>query len=131
VRRLPVAAKEQDPRQRLGRDGEALAERELRGRGLEVVERRYRSRCGEIDLVALDGEQVVFVEVKARRGRGFGLPAEAVGRHKRRRIGRVALAFLQRRGWLERRCRFDVVEVFVRGGAGSADVRHIVDAFRL
>ena len=97
---------------------------------MRVLERRYRRRFGEIDLIAEEGDRVVFVEVKARRGLGFGRPAEAVTPLKRRRLARVALAYLQRMGWLERTCRFDVVEVLVDHGE-KPTVRHIVDAFRL
>ena len=84
----------------------------------------------EIDLVALDGNQVVFVEVKTLRNPGRGDPANAVGERKRRRMARAALRFLAERGWHDRVCRFDVVAV-----QGSREdgfrVRHIPDAFRL
>jgi putative endonuclease len=118
-----------DPRQRLGRLGEDAAAAELERAGITILERRSRTRAGELDLVALDGELVVFVEVKARRGTGFGSPAEAVGTVKRRRMARVALEWLARRRWLTRRCRFDVVEVFADGDRVQR-VRHHRDAFR-
>jgi putative endonuclease len=117
-----------DPRRALGDAGEAAAERWLRDAGFEIVARGFRARCGEIDVVALDGSIVAFVEVKTRRHSAFGHPAEAVTATKRRRIARVASLFLARSGWLERSCRFDVVEV-VPVGAGFR-VRHIPDAFR-
>lgn len=117
-----------DPRPRLGLEGEAAAERWLRRAGWRVVARRFRTRSGEIDLVAIDGEVVVFVEVKTRLADGYGRPAEAVTRLKQARIVRVAKVFLARSGWLERRCRFDVVEV--GPGARGLAVRHIEDAFR-
>lgn len=118
-----------DPRQALGRRGERLAARFLERAGLHVIERRFRLRCGEIDLIALDREWVVFIEVKTRRGRGFGAPAESVTPLKQRKLARTALAFLAGRGWLERPCRFDVVEVIARGKI--PEIRHIQDAFRL
>lgn len=117
-------------RQQLGRLGEAAAEETLRGLGWTVLARRHRRRMGEIDLVAEDGELLVFVEVKTRCGSGYGEPAAAVTRLKRRRLARVAQDFLWRRGWLERPCRFDVVEVFA-SGSKIERVHHIVDAFRL
>ena len=121
-----------DPRQALGRRGESLAEAYLREAGFQLLERRFRLRCGEIDLVALDGDQVVFVEVKTRRGRGFGHPAESVTRTKRRRMARTALAFLSGRGWHERPCRFDVVEVLeLRDSPGEPRIHHLRDAFRI
>jgi putative endonuclease len=126
---LVLAEPEQDSRQRLGRLGEDAAAAELARVGITILERRARTRAGELDLVALDGELVVFVEVKARRGTGFGTPAEAVGAVKRRRLARVALEWLARRRWLSRRCRFDVVEVFADGDTVRL-VRHHRDAFR-
>jgi len=119
-----------DPRQSLGRRGELAAEHALREVGLRILERRFRVRIGEIDLIAEKGELLVFVEVKTRRGAGYGLPAQAVTAAKRRRMANVAAVYLQRRGWFERPCRFDVVQVF----AGLDDVMtvdHIEDAFRL
>ena len=118
-----------DPRQTLGRRGEQLAARFLERAGLRVIERRFRLRCGEIDLIAVDRELVVFIEVKTRRGSGFGAPAESVTPFKQRKMARTALAFLVRRGWQERPCRFDVVEVVERGKI--QEIRHIPDAFRL
>lgn len=117
-------------RQRLASAGEAAAEQALLRQGMRVLERRYRRRFGEIDLIAEQGKRLVFVEVKTRRGAGYGRPAEAVTPRKRQRIALVALAYLQQRGWLERPCRFDVVEVLV-GSDDGRRVRHIPDAFRL
>lgn len=119
-----------NPKQRLGAAGESLAERALGRAGLRVLERRFRTREGEVDIVALDGEVVVFVEVKTRSGEPIAPPAESVTAGKRRKLARAALAWLARRGWLERRCRFDVVEVISRG-PNRAEVRHLRDAFRL
>jgi len=110
-----------DPRQRFGRYGEEVAAEHLRRKGFEILARNVRTALGEIDLVALDGEVVVFVEVKARRGAG-GL--EAVDARKQRRLSRLALAFLARAGWLGRAARFDVIAV-ERGGACT----HVPNAF--
>ena len=117
-----------DPRRALGAAGEAAAEDWLRDRGYAIVARGFRTRLGEIDIVARQGRLVVFVEVKTRRGEGFGRPSEAVTPAKQRRLARVAQMFLVRSGWSEAPCRFDVVEV-EPAGAGLA-VRHIADAFR-
>jgi putative endonuclease len=98
--------------------------------GLRVLERRYRCRVGEIDIVAEQGELLVFVEVKARGGVGYGVPAAAVNSRKRRRLARVALDYMTRHDADRRPSRFDVVEVLVSGGRVTS-VRHIEDAFRL
>lgn len=117
-----------DPRRALGAMGEAAAERWLRRAGYTIVARGFRIRLGEIDIVARQGGLVVFVEVKTRRGEGFGRPSEAVTPAKQRRLAHVAQVFLGRSGWSDLPCRFDVVEV-LPGDRGLA-VRHIADAFR-
>jgi putative endonuclease len=119
-----------DPRQELGRLGEQAAAALLCEAGYRVLERRYRKRTGELDLVVERGELVVFVEVKARRDVECGDPAEAVTAVKRRRMARTALAFLAGRDWAHRPCRFDVIEVLAAGGEVSR-IRHIEDAFRI
>ncbi|MBI4385821.1 MAG: YraN family protein [Elusimicrobia bacterium] len=109
---------------KLGKSGEALAERYLLGLGYRLLHRSYRTRLGEIDLVMKDGETVVFVEVKTRSAvGGFGKPEEAVDARKRLRISRAAASFLQRAGLQDALVRFDVVTVL------GAEIRHIPDAF--
>jgi len=127
---IAIAEPRQDYRQRLGRMGEEAAERRLASDGYRIVERRYRKRIGEIDLIAVRGSLVVFVEVKTRRDDRAGTPGESVTATKQRRIGRVALIFLSERGWLDRPSRFDVIEVYATQ-EGVRRVRHIPDAFRL
>jgi putative endonuclease len=127
---LILCERRADPRQALGRLGEAAAEAALRRAGLRILERRCRLPAGEIDLIAEERGILVFVEVKTRRGTGHGRPAEAVTLRKRHRMARVALSYLSRRKWLERRCRFDVVEVFATGSAVRR-IHHIRDAFRV
>jgi len=96
---------------RVGLEGENAAAAYLTSLGYRVIERNVRFRAGEIDLVAEDGGVLVFVEVKTRRGRGFGAPAEAVTAEKRRRLVRLASLYLARRGGPVPPCRFDVVSV--------------------
>jgi putative endonuclease len=100
-----------DPRQRLGKSGEDLACAELERRGYAILARRYRTRYGEIDIVARDAGVIVFAEVKARVTDRFGRPAEAVTRQKQRRIARMAVDFLARHRLQDGPCRFDVVTV--------------------
>jgi len=113
--------RDEDPRHGFGRFGEDAAAEYLRRRGFEILARNVRTAFGEIDLVALDGGVVVFVEVKARRGAGA---LEAVDARKRLRLSRLALAFLARAGWMDRAARFDVVAVEA-GGACT----HVANAF--
>jgi putative endonuclease len=95
----------------LGKYGEDLACRELERRGYAILERRYRRRGGEIDIVARDGGTLVFVEVKAREDVAFGDGADAVTRVKRHRIVTTATDYLARHGGFEQPCRFDVVAI--------------------
>jgi putative endonuclease len=106
----------------LGPRAEAEAAAYLERKGYAILERNYRLPFGEIDIVAREGGTVVFVEVKARSGAGFGGPEAAVDSRKRRKLLRAAAAWLQSRRW-EGPARFDVVAF-----EGSA-VRHIPDAF--
>ena len=116
-----------EARQLLGRDGEDLACRELQQRGYAILERRYRSRVGEIDIVARQGEVTVFVEVKARGGGEFGGGAAAVTPAKQRTITRVALDYIARRRLFDRPCRFDVVVIDTSSGTPAVEV--IANAF--
>jgi len=95
-----------------------------------VLARRFRTRHGEIDLVVETDEILVFVEVKARSGVGYGRPAEAVDRTKRARMASAAEAYLQRATAFDRTCRFDVVEVRVDRRTGRLLVEHLADVFR-
>ena len=90
----PQAGMSDDARQILGKLGEDLACAELERRGYAILERRYRTRFGEIDIVARDGETTVFVEVKTRVGEQFGGGAEAVTAWKQRRITQMAVDYL-------------------------------------
>ena len=98
-------------RQALGRSGEDLAFEEIERRGYAVLERRYRTRHGEIDIVARDGDTIVFIEVKARTTAERGAAAEAVTVQKQRRLVTMATDYLSRHKLHGRRCRFDVVAI--------------------
>lgn len=113
-----------------GRAGELLAARYLAGRGFRILERGYRTRAGEIDLVTEESGVLVFVEVKSRTSFACGRPSEAVGPHKQRRLLRAASQYLQEHRASDRPCRFDVVEV-LWDPAGGSKVHHIRDAFQL
>ena len=108
-----------------GLAGESSAEAWLaEHRGMKPLERRLRTKAGEVDLVMLDGETVVFVEVKTRLKAGPGQGMLAVNAAKQKRILRAATLYLIRNRWLNRPVRFDVVEV--RPGS----VNHIPNAFQ-
>ena len=117
-----------DNRRALGAAGESSAARFLERCGYRVVEANVRCRLGEIDLVAIDAGVIVFVEVKGNRGGRYGAPEEMVTPFKQRRLTRLAAWYLQRRFWLGRPARFDVVAVDW-DAAGTACVRHFRNAF--
>src|SRR5258706_11574267 len=94
-------------RQALGKLGEDLAVAELERRGYAILARRYRTRHGEIDIVARDGETIVFVEVKAKETAEFGTAAEAVTVRKQRRVISMAVDYLARHHLTRKPCRFD------------------------
>ena len=109
--------------------GEDLACAELRRRGYAILARRYRTRHGEIDVIAREGGDVVFVEVKARRDEAFGGGGAAVTAWKQQRIVRMATDYLARHGLLDAPCRFDVVTVQFATGRPRIEIfTHAFDA---
>lgn len=110
---------------RRGDAGERMAARALQKKGYRILERNFTAGRHEIDLIAKDGDTVVFVEVKTRSEGGFGLPCEAVTVQKQRFLRLAALSYLKQNNLLERAARFDVVEVY----RDSGQIRHIENAF--
>lgn len=115
----------------IGQAAEDLACRYLQGQGLHLIERNYRCKRGEIDLVMRDTSSVVFVEVRYRRNRRFGSGAESVDRHKQAKLTATALHYLQsNKAAAKSPARFDVVSVSVQGKSGdTAAIEWIKNAF--
>ena len=112
----------------LGSRGERIAAAYLTEVGLRVLDRNWRCRDGELDIVAREGDALVFCEVKTRRAVGFGHPVEAVGRVKQRRLRTLAQRWLATHDEHAPDLRFDVVGVLVQP-AGPALVTHLRGAF--
>ena len=110
----------------IGTRFESRAAAYLESKGFRILNRNFRCRTGEIDLIAEDGEYLVFIEVKYRTGDSFGQGLEHVGRRKQEVIGRVAQYFLTANRISDRLCRFDVVSI---DGAGT--ILHFENAFEL
>lgn len=110
-------------RMRLGQLGEGLAAEHISKQGMLILGRNWRCRWGEIDIVALDGEQLVIVEVKTRRSTRHGPPFESVTPQKMARLGRLGAAWLADRGGRVSRIRVDVVGVSIRQD-GAAVLEH-------
>ena len=113
----------------LGQRGEDVAARFLRKLGYISVARGHRDRIGEIDLVAVEGRTVVFIEVKTRTSQDAGHPAEAVDDDKQRRLTRLALAYLKRHDLLECSARFDVVAITWPDARSRPKIEHFKNAF--
>ncbi len=118
-------------RQGLGRWGEDRAAEFLKAKGYRILERNYKNKIGEIDIIASDGKILLFVEVKTRRSLAYGQPYESVTRHKQIKIARVAFAYLKHRlGKVDVNARFDVISI-IREESGQARIEHIPHAFDL
>ena len=115
-------------RKLLGREGEDRAAKFLAKRGYRILERNYRTRSGEIDLIALDRGVVVFVEVKTRTSNAFGAPELAVTPQKQRRMLKAALGYMKYKKLHQVPCRFDVVAI---SGAAGPEVELIQNAFEM
>ncbi len=113
----------------LGNKGERRAAKFLRGRGYRILARQCAGRLGEIDLIALNGETIVFVEVKTRRSDVAGHPVEAITQAKQKKLTALALAYLKRHGLLEHRARFDVVTIIWPEGSRRPEIEHYENAF--
>ena len=111
-----MSATRGDQRLDLGRRGEALAARRLEAEGYRIVARNYRCRAGEIDLVALDGEQIVFVEVRTRHGDSWGTPEESVTRMKQAHLLAAAETYLAEHEAWDADWRIDVVAIDIAPG---------------
>ena len=98
----------------LGAKGERLVEAYLKKQGCKILKRNYRTPFGEADIIAEDGDEIVFVEVKTRETLAYGSPAEAVGKEKQRRYRKIAEFYWIRTGE-EPNARFDVAEVYPDG----------------
>lgn len=115
-------------RRLFGNRGERLATKFLRDKGFKILALQDRSLLGEIDIIAQDGESIVFVEVKTRKSIAAGHPVEAITPHKQRQMTRAALAWLKRHKLLEHRARFDVVAI-IWGDNKVPVIEHYTNAF--
>jgi putative endonuclease len=127
---LPGKEPEAAPGCNLGRHGESLVASYLQGLGYTIIDRNYRKRFGEIDLIGEEKDTLVFIEVKTRTSLRFGSPLEAVDQRKQRRMSRAALDYILKHKLDDRAARFDVVAVLMRPGE-KPRIEHIRNAFDL
>ena len=117
------------PTQQYGKESETLAVRYLEKQGYRIIERNYRTRYGEIDIIAKDGDTLVFVEVKARSTGKFGDPKWAITWKKKKKISMVALYWLKRTRQVGKKARFDVVSI--RSDAEDSGIELVKNAFEV
>jgi putative endonuclease len=120
---------ERFPKKSLGQRGEDEAAKYLKRNGYQILERGLDLRLGELDLVAVDGRTVVFVEVKTRRNTDAGHPADAIDDFKEKRMTQAALAYLKAHGLLQHAARFDVVAITWPGSESQPKIEHTKNAF--
>jgi putative endonuclease len=125
-----VKIEEKNGNRSVGERGEAIAEAYLRGQGFTVLEKNYRGKTGEIDIVAREGDTIVFVEVKARRNLAYGPPQLAVTAFKQRQISRTALTWLAHHKKSNSNARFDVIAILAPDHE-VPQIEHIRNAFEL
>jgi putative endonuclease len=111
---------------KLGDAAETLACRFLEKNGLTLVERNYRCKTGELDLIMQAGNELIFIEVRMRSNPNFGSAAESVDCHKQQRLIRAAQHYLQHRGQHDRPCRFDIIAI-----DGNREIQWLKNAFGL
>lgn len=104
-----------DATKKLGNAGENLAANFLENHGYKILEKNFRIRAAEIDIIAEKDNTIIFVEVKTRSNIRHGLPAEAVNLHKQKKIIEAASVFLQDEKYFDCACRFDVIEILSAG----------------
>lgn len=115
--------------EKLGLRGEKAAAKYLKKKGYRILAHSHRQRLGEIDLIALDGECLVFVEVKTWRSDKNGDPSLAVDRRKQEKITRAALIYLKKNNLLENAARFDVISIVWPDESSAPSIRHFESAF--
>jgi putative endonuclease len=118
----------QTQEQQFGTDSESVAVNYLKKHGYKIVNRNYRTKIGEIDIIAKDGDTIVFIEVKARKTKGYN-PKEAVTKSKKRKISMVALYYLKSTRQSNARARFDVVSIGSKNNAIAVEI--VKNAFEL
>lgn len=116
-------------KKKLGKVGEAVAYRYLKRIGYIILEKNYTTPIGEIDIIAEDGDILVFVEVKTRRSDNYGLPEEVIDLKKIRKLTRLAQLYIKNKSLYHREARFDVVSILAQGRFCKKRIKLIKNAF--
>lgn len=116
-------------RKKLGQLGEKIAQQLLISSGYQIIDKNYRCFLGEIDLIAKEMSELVFIEVRTRTSFAYGTPGDSISWIKQRRLRRLAYYYLNDKGWEEIPCRFDVVLIQLDGESRILTKEIIKDAF--
>ena len=109
-----------------GKRSEIIAADYLEKKGYKILETNYKNKIGEVDIIARDGDYIVFVEVKARFSQAFGHPFEAIDERKQQKIHAIASLYLIKNKKYGTNCRFDAISIL---GIENPEITHIIDAF--
>lgn len=120
-----------DSRKEVGNKGEKLAAKFLKRKGYKIIQRNYKCKLGEIDIIAEQDRTIVFVEVKTRRTQEFGPPQNAITAAKRSQISKVALFYIREKKLVDQSCRFDVIGITFSPESRKPRIEHIENAFQL
>lgn len=109
-----------------GKSGEAIAKDYLVSKGYNILQTNYRNKIGEIDIIAMDGNILVFIEVKTRTSLKYGYAYEAVNINKQKKIINTSILFVKYNKYVDTQLRYDIIEVYLQN---SIKINHIVDAY--
>lgn len=115
----------------IGALGEGISENYLKNLGYKILDKNFKCKCGEIDLIALNKGYICFIEVKTRYGTNFGIPAESVSYSKQKKICKTAQVYIMWKNIIDSNFRFDVIEVLLNNENNDFLLNHIEDAFQL
>jgi len=121
----------QRSKKQIGDKGEDIAFDFLINKGYEVIQRNYRCRFGEIDIIAEHNGIIIFIEVKTRHTASFGMPQEAITHSKIQKISKTAVLYVQEKNLIDQACRFDVIAITYPKYSLEPDILHIENAFEL
>ncbi len=116
-----------DFRKQVGNRGESLAEDYIKRKGYKIIHRNYRCKLGEIDIIAKDGDTIVFIEVRTKQNENFGSPQDSVTSTKISKISKTALNFIQEKNLSGYSYRFDFIAITF--SQGKPNIEHIENAF--
>jgi putative endonuclease len=116
-----------DYRKQVGNKGESLAEDYIKRKGYKIIQRNYRCRLGEIDIIAKDDDTIVFIEVRTKQNENFGSPQDSVTSTKINKISKTALRFIQEKNLSGYSYRFDFIAITF--SQGKPNIEHIENAF--